>query len=298
LATPRFSISAVSTLAAGFAEDLTAYCSAGADGIGIWELKLPAGEDERSLAMVRDSGLDVTNCVPQVPSILPLPLIDGPVEPRERVEAICASIRRLAPFEPQSLVCLTGPAGPLGPEEARRLVIEGLHRIGREAKANGVRVGLEPIQRIGADQWTIATSVPEALDLLDEAEEPALGITFDVWHLWNTETLLADIAAQADRFTGVHVSDWREPTRGWADRVLPGEGVADVPAIVAALDDAGWEGPYDLEVFSDNGTFGTAYPDSLWDVPAAELARRGREAFLQVWQARRTVDLPSPGGVL
>ena len=78
--------------------------------------------------------------------------------------------------------------------------------------------------------------------------------------------LLDEIAAHAHRFAGVHVNDWREPTRGWADRVLPGDGVADVPAILAALDAAGWDGYYDLEIFSDNGAFGTAYPDSLWDV--------------------------------
>ena len=49
----------------------------------------------------------------------------------------------------------------------------------------------------------------------------------------------------------------------------------------------GWEGFYDLEIFSDNGAFGNAYPDSLWDLDAAELARRGREAFTQCWLNRR-----------
>ena len=295
---PRFSVSQVSTLAASFADDLATYAATGIDGIGIWELKLPAGEDEQSLALVRESGLEVTNCVPQVPSILPLPLIDGPVDPRERIEAICASIRRLAPFRPQSIVCLTGPAWRLAPEDARRTVVDGLRRVGREAKANGVHVGLEPMQRIGGEEWTIVTSIPEAVELLAEVDEPALGITFDLWHLWNTETLLDDVAEHAGRLTGVHVSDWREPTRGWADRVLPGDGVANVPAILAALDAAGWTGPYDLEVFSDNGAFGSPYPDSLWDVPAAELARRGRDAFLEAWQAARAVDLASPGGVV
>jgi len=295
---PRFSISAVSTLAAPFAEDLAAYRAVGVDGIGLWELKLPAGEDERSLALVHDSGLEVTNCVPLVPSILPLPLIDGPVEPRERVEAICASIRRLAAFEPRSVVCLTGPAWRLPPSEARRIVVDGLRRIGREAKANGARVGVEPMQRIGGEEWTIATSIGEALELLDEVDEPSLGITFDVWHLWNSQALFDEVADHAGRFTCVHVSDWRDPTRGWADRVLPGDGVANVPAILAALDAAGWAGPYDLEVFSDNGAFGSAYPDSLWDLPAEELARRGREAFLETWQAGRAVDLAPPGGVV
>ncbi len=85
----------------------------------------------------------------------------------------------------------------------------------------------------------------------------------------------------------MHVNDWREPTRGWADRVLPGDGVADVPAILAALEGAGWDGYWDLEIFSDNGAFGTAYPDSLWDVEPRDLVRRSRESFERCWNERK-----------
>ncbi len=285
MADPAFSVSQVSTLHASFAEDVEAYAAAGADGIGIWEMKLPQGADAESLALVRDGGLEVTNCVPAIPSILPLPLLEGPVDPQERIEAVCASIRRLAAFEPRSIVCLTGPQGDLDPAEAHRLVIEGLRRIGREAQAAGVRVGLEPIQRIGAEQWTIPTTIAEAVELLDEVDDGNFGITFDVWNLWNGATILEDIREHAGRFTGVHVSDWREPTRGWCDRVLPGDGVADLPGILAALDEAGWRGPYDLEIFSDDGAFGNDYEGSLWRLPAQELARRGREAFAAAWKA-------------
>ena len=285
MAEPSFSISQVSTLRASFAEDVEAYSTAGADGIGIWEMKLPQGADAASLALVRESGLEVTNCVPAIPSILPLPLMDGPVDPRERIEAVCASIRRLAAFEPQSVVCLTGPPGGLAPDEAHRLVVDGLRRIGRVAQAAGVRVGLEPIQRIGAEQWTIPTTIGDAVELLDEVDDANLGITFDVWNLWNGATLLDDIREHAGRFTGVHISDWREPTRGWCDRVLPGDGVGGVPGILAVLDEAGWRGPYDLEIFSDDGTFGNDYEGSLWRLSPGELARRGRESFTTAWLA-------------
>ena len=96
-----------------------------------------------------------------------------------------------------------------------------------------------------------------------------------MWHLWNTPDVLEEIQRHARLIVGVHVNDWREPTRGWADRVLLGSGSADLPAILGVLEDVGWSGFYDLEIFSDNGTFGDAYPDSLWDLDAAELARRG-----------------------
>ena len=282
---PRLSISEISTLQSSFAEDLEAYAAAGIEGIGIWEMKLPQGGDAESLALVRESGLTVTNCIPAIPSVLPMPLMEGPVDPRERVEAVCASIRRLAAFEPQSIVCLTGPQGDLEAAEARRIVVDGLRRIGKEAQAAGVRIGLEPVQRIEHELWTMPTTVGEAVDLLDEVDDANFGIMFDVWHLWNGASPLDDIREHVDRFAGVHVADWREPTRSWCDRVLPGQGVADVPRILAALDEAGWQGFYDIEIFSDDGTFGDDHEGSLWRLPAQELARRARESFMTAWKA-------------
>ena len=290
---PPFSISQITTLGATFEADLRAYAAAGVDGIGIWEIKLPEGGDDEAHEQLEASGLGRAAAVPAVPSILPLPLMEGPADPRERIDAICASVHRLARFEPSSVVCLTGPG------DDRDTVVEGLRTIGDEAARAGVRIGLEPINRVGGEDWTSISSLQEAAELLDDADRPALGIQFDSWHVWNTPELVEEIERHAHRFVGVHIADWREPTRGWADRVLPGDGVADLPALLGTLERAGWDGFYDLEIFSDNGTFGNAWPGSLWDVPEEELARRGKDAFERAWSARnRTpLDQVSPGAV-
>ncbi len=290
---PPFSISQITTLGATFEADLRAYAAAGVDGIGIWEIKLPEGGDDQAHEQLEASGLGRAAAVPAVPSILPLPLMEGPADPRERIDAICASVHRLARFEPSSVVCLTGPG------DDRGTVVEGLRTIGDEAARAGVRIGLEPINRLGGEDWTSISSLQEAAELLDDADRSALGIQFDSWHVWNTPELVDEIERHAHRFVGVHIADWRDPTRGWADRVLPGDGVADLPALLGTLERAGWNGFYDLEIFSDNGTFGNAWPGSLWDVPEEELARRGKEAFERAWSARnRTpLDQVSPGAV-
>jgi sugar phosphate isomerase/epimerase len=250
-----------------------AYTAVGVDGIGVWEMKLSDGGDSEALELLHASGLGSASAVPVVPSILPLPLMEGPAERQARIDAICASLHRLAAFSPSAVVCLTGPG------DDRDAVVEGLRVIGDEAERAGVRLGLEPINRVGGEYWTIISSLPEAAELLDDADRPALGLQFDAWHLWDTN-VVDDIRHYADRFVGVHIADWREPTRGWADRVLPGDGVADLPAILGALEAAGWSG------FYDNGAFGNAWPDSLWDVPTEELARAGKAAFERAWEAR------------
>jgi sugar phosphate isomerase/epimerase len=281
---PTFAICEFTTLNASFEEDLAAYRAAGATGIGICEIKLEQGREDDQLEEFRRSGLQAASAVPAVPSILPLPLFPGPDDAEERVEALCASVRRLAPFEPSALVCLTGPVGELGSEEARRLVVDGLRALADEAERAGFPVGLEPMSARFRDDWTMVTTLDEAAELCDEVGHGNVGILFDTWHLWDTPELLAEIERHGHRIVGVHVNDWREETRAWCDRVLPGDGVADLPAILGALADAGWRGPYELEVFSDDGRFGSDYPDSLWKEDADDLARRGHNAFRQLWE--------------
>jgi sugar phosphate isomerase/epimerase len=277
----------VSTLAASFADDVRAYADAGVDGIGVWELKLGDGPDDHALELLAESGLGSATAVPAVPSVLPLPLLPGPDDPEERTDLLCESVHRLAAFEPAAVLCFTGPAGGRESAEARRIAVDGLRQMAREAEIAGVRLALEPFQREGLEDWSLISGLGEAAELIAEIGSDAVGIQFDVWHLWNSADVLEEIPRHAPLIAGVHVNDWREPTRGWADRVLPGKGAADLPAILGVLEDVGWEGFYDLEIFSDNGAFGSAYPGSLWDLDAAELARRGREAFIQCWSKRR-----------
>jgi sugar phosphate isomerase/epimerase len=261
--TPRFSISQITTVGQSFADDLDAYRAAGAHGVGIWEMKLA----DDSLDRFRASSLEAATAVPEVPSILPLPLMEGPADPAERVEAICGSIRRLAPFEPSGVLFLTGPG------HDRRTVLDGIRTIVDEGAAAGVRVALEPIQREYAHFWSIATSLDEAASLLDDAGRPDTGLIYDTWHLWNQP--LEQVARHQDRIAGVHLADWREPTRNTNDRVLPGDGIVEFGPILEALR---WDGLCDLEIFSD-----PELPDSLWNDDPRELARRGVEALSRVF---------------
>ncbi len=260
---PRWSISQITTVAQSFADDLEAYRAAGAEGIGIWGSKL----ENDSLDRYRASGLEAAAAVPAVPSILPLPLMEGPLDPGERVDAIRAGIRRLAPFEPACVLFLTGPGAD------RAAIVDGIRTIADEAERAGVRLALEPIQREFAEFWTIVSSLDAAVQLLEEADRPDVGLVYDTWHLWNQP--LEQIERHRDRIAAVHLADWREPTRNTNDRVLPGDGVIEFGPIVEALR---WDGLYDLEIFSD-----AELPDSLWREDPRELSRRGIEALSSVF---------------
>jgi sugar phosphate isomerase/epimerase len=270
----KLSLSEISTVGASFEEDVTAYAAAGFDGIGIWEFKLPAN-DEANLALLRDAGLAVANCIPAVPSLLPLrlPGMEGPNDLRERVDALAASMRRLAKYEPESILCLTGPVGGLDPARARASVIAGLQEIAVTAEEAGVRFGLEPAHPAQHDTVSFVNTVTDALTLLEDAGLPDVGIMVDTYNLWHERP--EALAEVADRVTGLHVAD-EPPDSTRTDRVLPGEGGTRSAEHVLALVDAGWEGFLDVEIFST--------PDRFWALPPDEAARHAYAAVSAVAQ--------------
>lgn len=273
----KISLSEISTEGSTFADNVRAYAAAGFDGIGIWEINLH-GDHARGRALARDAGLGVANCVPAVPSLLPLriPGMEGPPDPAERVASICESVRALAAFEPESVLVLTGPVGEREPAEARRIVVDGLCEVAAAAREAGVRLGLEPAHPGQHETVSFVNSVEDALALLDEARVPDVGIMADTYNLWHEPS--AALGAVADRVTGLHVAD--EPTDpGRTDRVLPGEGGTRSTEHVRALVEAGWDGYLDVEIFSEPGRF--------WGLPVDEAAARAHAAVMELAAAVR-----------
>src|SRR3954447_3488547 len=203
----RLSICEFTTLTASFEEDLAAYRAAGVSGIGVCEMKL--GDD--SARQLRESGLRGTHCIPPVPSVLALPLLERPDDPAQRIEALCASVRRLAELEPVCVVFLTGPG------DAGDVVREGIRAVAAAGQEAGVRVALEPVHRSQAEVFSFVHTIPEALELI--GPEP-VGIMLDLWHISDP----AAIAAHVGDIAGVHVSDRRGPRRRHFDPRSPRAG--------------------------------------------------------------------------
>lgn len=270
----KLALSEISTVSASFAEDVAAYAAAGFDGIGIWEMKLPA-DDSANVALIREAGLGVASCIPAVPSILALrlPGMEGPPDPEERVAALCTSMHRLAAYEPESVLCLTGPVGDLEPAGARALVVEGLREIANAARKVGVRFGLEPAHPAQHETVSFVNTIADALALLDEAGLPEVGVMVDTYNLWHERP--EAVAAIADRVTGLHVAD-EPPDLERTDRVLPGEGGTRSAEQARALIEAGWSGYLDVEIFSS--------PDRFWSLPVDEAARRAYAAVSELTQ--------------
>ena len=286
----RLSVCQLSLPDTTFEEDLQVIKGSGAPGVALAEFKMRDGEDDKHIADLRASGLTATVCIPAniAPlSMLPPYIYPGPDDVDERVELMCGSVRRLAAYEPDCIALCTGSSEGYSREDARRIAIEGIREATRVADEHGTRIALEICRNDLGTDFTFLQEIPETMEFIEEVGSPAIGLCYDFYHLWDKDDALELTEQYATRTFGVQYNDWREPPRGPADRVLPGDGIMDIPGIIGALERGGFTGWYDFEVFSDDGRWGVDLPDSLWKMPYDEMLDKAHAGFRTAWEARR-----------
>jgi sugar phosphate isomerase/epimerase len=280
----RLSVCELTTPDTTFEQDLELISAAGATGVAISETKLRPGEESAQLKAFRDSGLKATICLPSNLSALPPrpPVFyPGPDDPEQRTALMCDSVRRLAPFEPASIVVTTGSGVGFSEEDATRIAVEAIQAVADVAAEVGTRLCLEPCRRDLGFDGSFVQGLPAVLELIDQIDHASVGVCYDTYHHWDEPDAIARAEENAASIIAVQVADWREPPRSLADRLIPGDGTIDLPGLLGALERGGYSGWYDLELFSDDGRFGHDFPDSLWKLDPAELLDRGVQGMRQ-----------------
>jgi D-psicose/D-tagatose/L-ribulose 3-epimerase len=149
---------------------------------------------------------------------------------------------------------------------------ENLAPVVDHAAANGVRLGIEPLNRY---ETSLVNTVDQALTALGSLLGDALGLALDTYHL-NIEERSS---AAAVRTAGEHLAHVQVCGN---DRGAPGGDQTDWPELMAALDDVGYRGALNIESFTaENASIATAA--SIWRPLAPtqdDLARDGL-AFLR-----------------
>ena len=126
----------------------------------------------------------------------------------------------------------------------------------------------------------VVKSLPSAVRVAEKADHPRVGVLFDTAHYHVTPTKLEDVNTDSVKWIKhVHLNDMPDIPADLAhrdfDRVLPGEGVLDLPGIISALERGGYEGCFSIELFNAG----------LWELPAKETARRCYESLLPLCEA-------------
>ena len=224
------------------------FSKAGVKGITVWRDALDGRNINQTGKMLREHDLTVVS------------LCRGGFFPatdaRKRQEAVednRKAIEEAAKLGTSMLVLVCGadPAQPL--EESRKQIADGIAAVIEDAAAAGVKLTIEPLHPMYADARSAINTLAQANDMAEKLNSPWVGVAVDVYHLWWDPFLEQEIkrCAVNGNLSAFHICDWKIPTTDMLlDRGLMGEGCIPVKKIRSWVEDAGFKGFNEVEIFS------------------------------------------------
>ena len=149
------------------------------------------------------------------------------------------------------LVCGANPAQDLA--ASREQIAEALQVIVPYAQESGIKLGIEPLHPMYADTRSAINTLKQANDLAETFNSPWLGVVVDLYHTWWDPELKVQIerCGKLGKIFAYHVCDWKVPTEDMlTDRGLMGEGCIPVSRITGWIEETGFKGPVEVEIFS------------------------------------------------
>lgn len=136
---------------------------------------------------------------------------------------------------------------------ARERAIEGINILVPDARAAGVKIGLEPLHPMVCARRSVLVTLRQANDWCDQLDAPdAIGIVVDTYAVWWDPEVAEQIARAGRRICSFHINDWLEKTQDIRlDRGMMGDGVIDIARLRRMVEAAGYTGPNEVEIFSE-----------------------------------------------
>ncbi|WP_282060722.1 sugar phosphate isomerase/epimerase family protein [Roseobacter litoralis] len=178
---------------------------------------------------------------------------------------IKASIDMAAGLGAGVLTIVTGGTDPntKGVLDSQKRLAERLSVIEQHAADRQIKLALEPLNPMFGGNRTCLMTTRDALNVCDLVASDWIGVAVDVYHVWWDTTLAQTLETATGRLMGYHLCDWLEDTSDMLlDRGMMGDGVADLKAIRKAVEDAGYSGLCEVEVFSS---------ENWWKRPPGEV---------------------------
>lgn len=246
----RLSISEVTTPEWSFSEDVENYKRHGIAGIGVWYHKIKDLDREEVLEKLSGSSLRVS-------SLLQAGFFTLDRDEKEKlsfcIPEMGEAVKLAHAIKAEALEIITGPPklsqGGIG--EVEELTIRSLKEITPLAEELDVRIALEPLHPMYLDTWSSIVTIEQAMNIVDEVGSGHVGVCLDVYHVYWDPKLFEGISRAAGSIFGVHIDDWRFPTRNFGDRVLMGDGIIPIATILQAIERTGYKGCYEVEIFSE-----------------------------------------------
>lgn len=235
----------------GFAEAVDGCLRAGITAISPWRDQIAAIGLDEAARIVRDNKLRVTGVCRG--GMFPAETAAGR---QANIDDNLRAIDEAAALNADCLVLVVGglPGSSKDIVGARQMVSDGIAAMLPHAKASGVKIAIEPLHPMYAADRACVNTIDQALDICETLGE-TVGVAIDVYHVW-WDPYLARAIARAGRMKRIfahHICDWLVPTKDMLlDRGMMGDGVIDLKGIRGMIEAAGFHGPQEVEIFSQD----------------------------------------------
>tara|TARA_E500000331_G_C17204270_1_gene690674 strand:+ start:452 stop:1294 length:843 start_codon:yes stop_codon:yes gene_type:complete len=165
------------------------------------------------------------------------------------------SIELAAEIGAEALTIVTGGTNPQskGLIDTHIYLIERLQYISQIAKEYEVKLALEPMNPMFGGNRTCLMTVADANNICEKVNSENLGLAIDIYHVWWDTTLEYTLQNMSTKIFGYHLNDWLENTTDMLlDRGMMGDGVADLKSIRRSVENTGYNGYCEVEIFSAN----------------------------------------------
>lgn len=245
----RLCVHTLTTKPWGIEECIQNYSAAGIRGITVWRNVLEDKELSAVKRLLDDFGMEVVSLARGgfFPS----------TDPAKRGKAIddnLWAIEQAASIGAPMIVLVCGADGAQPLEKSREQIAEGIQKILPAAQKSGVKLAIEPLHPMYAGDRSAINTLRQANDMAEMIGSEWVGIAVDVYHLWWDPELRTEIhrCGTNKNLLAFHVCDWNIPTVDFLnDRGLMGDGCINVPLIRSWVEETGFKGYNEVEIFSD-----------------------------------------------
>lgn len=165
----------------------------------------------------------------------------------ECIEDATEAIENAAAVGAPVLVVHSGCRGGHTRAHARRLLVQALKMLAPIAGAAGVTLAVKPMHAAAASGCSFLTRTVDALELVEDAADPAIRLATDLWQFGDDPELVRVLPRLAAATAVVQVADRQGPPTAELERLPVGHGSLPLESLVLALIDHGYAGDFEFD---------------------------------------------------
>jgi sugar phosphate isomerase/epimerase len=237
------SMSQITTFRWTFEQDVENYQQAGFRAIGVWRQKLADSDEDHAVDLLVGSGLVVSNLV----WAGGFTGSDGR-SPADSIEDAVDALRLAGKIAAGCLVVYPGGRNNHTFRHAGRLLRDALKQLLPLAEAVEVPIAIEPMNPACARDWTFLTDLESVVKLIEEFDSSWLKIAYDTYQFPFEARQRKTLARLAPHIGIVHLGDRKAAPSLDQERCLLGHGRLPLREMVAALQNYGYSGAFDVKL--------------------------------------------------